>query len=291
MGGEPTPVVARISAGAAPRAPAPLPGGMPTPPASPPQGPLQRTRRPRPAREALLWKRIEGLLVENWSGLLGVLVVVAGVTFVIINVGLQLDARQRFLLTLLAGAALAAAVAGLGPAGTLARSHRRDAQRRWRPGAVRLRRRRRAAPARDAVDRGTGSGPGPAGGGGGAEPGPGGHRPHPLDRLAARGRQPGAAGDRPPGGHPPGARQRHRPGGVRSAPGAPLGPAPTAWSSGSMPFSRGPGSCATVPSWPPPPIWRLVLPWRRCWCSEAGCCGCIGKAGHRPGSGPCPWPC
>ena len=105
MGGEPTPVVARISA-VPPQAPAPLPGGMPTPPASPPQGPLQRARRPRPAREALLWKRIEGLLVKNWSGLLGVLVVVAGVTFVIINVGLQLDARQRFLLTVVAGAAL-----------------------------------------------------------------------------------------------------------------------------------------------------------------------------------------
>ncbi len=53
------------------------------------------------------WKRIERLLVENWSGLLGVLVVVAGVTFLTINAGLQLGPRERFLLTLLAGGGLA----------------------------------------------------------------------------------------------------------------------------------------------------------------------------------------
>lgn len=53
------------------------------------------------------WKRIERLLVESWSGLLGVLVVVAGVTFVTINAGLQLGARERFLVTLLAGGLLA----------------------------------------------------------------------------------------------------------------------------------------------------------------------------------------
>ncbi len=108
MGGEPAPVVARIAA-VRPPAPAPPPQAPPAslPAGAPPRGPLQGSRRPPPVREALLWKRVEGLLVENWSGLLGVLVVVAGVTFVIINVGLQLDARQRFLLTLLAGAALA----------------------------------------------------------------------------------------------------------------------------------------------------------------------------------------
>jgi hypothetical protein len=45
--------------------------------------------------------------VENWSGLLGVLVVVAGVTFLTINAGLELGPRERFLLTLLVGGALA----------------------------------------------------------------------------------------------------------------------------------------------------------------------------------------
>lgn len=53
------------------------------------------------------WKRIERRLVENWSGLLGVLVVVAGVTFMTIHAGLRLEARERFLLTLLAGGAMA----------------------------------------------------------------------------------------------------------------------------------------------------------------------------------------
>ncbi|KEF41128.1 MAG: hypothetical protein ER33_13240 [Cyanobium sp. CACIAM 14] len=78
-----------------------------TPPAStpPPDPPPPRTLA-RAGDQAGRWKRIEGLLVENWSGLLGVLVVVAGVTFVTINAGLRLDAPQRFLLTLLAGAAL-----------------------------------------------------------------------------------------------------------------------------------------------------------------------------------------
>ncbi len=68
--------------------------------------PGRGTRRPG-GNEGLLWRRIERLVVENWSGLVGVLVVVAGVTFVTINAGLQLDPFQRFLLTLLAGGLLA----------------------------------------------------------------------------------------------------------------------------------------------------------------------------------------
>jgi len=53
------------------------------------------------------WKRIERRLVENWSGLLGVLVVVAGVTFMTINAGFRLEAREGFLVILLAGGLLA----------------------------------------------------------------------------------------------------------------------------------------------------------------------------------------
>ncbi|WP_216900190.1 hypothetical protein [Synechococcus sp. CCY 9618] len=110
--GDPSPVVARISA-APPEAPASPPPPLPERSAPLPAQPAQRLlpSRPRPpvprqVRQALLWKRIEGLVVENWSGLLGVLVVVAGATFMIINAGLQLEARERFLLTLLVGATL-----------------------------------------------------------------------------------------------------------------------------------------------------------------------------------------
>ncbi len=60
-----------------------------------------------PRGEPGLQKRIERLLVENWSGLLGVLVVVAGITFMTINAGLRLEARERFLVTLLAAGLLA----------------------------------------------------------------------------------------------------------------------------------------------------------------------------------------
>ena len=90
------------SASRAEAGPVPVPVAIPclrppaTASASPPRG---ATGGP--------WKRIERLLVENWSGLLGVLVVVAGVTFLTINAGLQLGPRERFLVTLLAGCALA----------------------------------------------------------------------------------------------------------------------------------------------------------------------------------------
>ncbi|WP_094586095.1 hypothetical protein [Synechococcus sp. BO 8801] len=77
-------------------------------PAQRPPAPPGPPRAPRPrAATGGPWKRIERLLVENWSGLLGVLVVVAGVTFLTINAGLELGPRERFLLTLLVGGALA----------------------------------------------------------------------------------------------------------------------------------------------------------------------------------------
>lgn len=84
--------------------PEPVAAAVATPalrPPAPPAAPRPRATKSGP------WKRIERLLVENWSGLLGVLVVVAGVTFLTINAGLQLGPRERFLLTLLAGGALA----------------------------------------------------------------------------------------------------------------------------------------------------------------------------------------
>ena len=45
-------------------------------------------------------------LVENWTGILGVVVLVAGVTFVMVNLALRLGPLPRFLITLLVGAAL-----------------------------------------------------------------------------------------------------------------------------------------------------------------------------------------
>ena len=52
--------------------------------------------------------KLERLLVENWTGILGVLVVVAGVTFIVVNVGLQLGGFERFLIAVATAAALAA---------------------------------------------------------------------------------------------------------------------------------------------------------------------------------------
>lgn len=45
-------------------------------------------------------------LVENWTGILGVVVLVAGITFVMVNLALRLGPLPRFLITLLVGAGL-----------------------------------------------------------------------------------------------------------------------------------------------------------------------------------------
>ncbi len=78
----------------------------PTGPAFPPPPPLPpRTPSPRGPRTP---GKLERLLVENWTGILGVMVVVAGVTFVVVNVGLRLGGFERFLITVATAAALAA---------------------------------------------------------------------------------------------------------------------------------------------------------------------------------------
>ncbi|WP_411872131.1 hypothetical protein [Vulcanococcus limneticus] len=106
------------------RPPGATPAGIPAPPrppaptkapqpvaaqarATPPETASPQANRPQPRpRSRQLWQRMERLVSENWTGILGVVVVVAGVTFAAINVALRLDAFQRFLLTLLAAAAL-----------------------------------------------------------------------------------------------------------------------------------------------------------------------------------------
>ncbi len=74
----------------------------PLPPAPPPPAPAE------PGTLQLFWRGIERLFIENWTGILGVVVVVAGVTFVVINVALRLGPFERFWMTVAAAIALAA---------------------------------------------------------------------------------------------------------------------------------------------------------------------------------------
>ncbi|MEA5413314.1 hypothetical protein VB737_16235, partial [Synechococcus sp. BA-120 BA3] len=109
LDGATTPEPARLPAAEELPPAAPETQAVATAAAAPVRRPSASLAVPGPRRAAGVgpWKRIERLLVENWSGLLGVLVVVAGVTFLTINAGLELGPRERFLLTLLAGGALA----------------------------------------------------------------------------------------------------------------------------------------------------------------------------------------
>ena len=89
----PPPPLIRRRLAQAPRhtPPTPFPTALPSPP--PP----------------LRWSRgIGQKFIENWTGILGVVVVVAGVTFLVINLALRLPAFERFLLTVAAAMALVA---------------------------------------------------------------------------------------------------------------------------------------------------------------------------------------
>jgi len=67
------------------------------------------------------WRRLERRLIEQWVGILGVVVLVCGITFLAANLALRLDALLRFLLTLSVGA------------GLMLPSLRWGANPRWRP--------------------------------------------------------------------------------------------------------------------------------------------------------------
>ncbi len=73
----------------------------PTPPTQPTQPAPQAAPR---ANEAL--RRLERAFIENWTGILGVVVLVAGVTFLAVSLALHLGPLARFLLTLLVASAL-----------------------------------------------------------------------------------------------------------------------------------------------------------------------------------------
>jgi hypothetical protein len=88
---------------APPRRPA---NPTPTPPTHQPQLPTaprpQHVQPPAPPQVATppqrpaAWRTVERLFSEHWSGILGVVVLVAGVTFLAINVALRLGPLQRF---------------------------------------------------------------------------------------------------------------------------------------------------------------------------------------------------
>lgn len=108
-----TPVLpAAVAVEAAPVSPE-SPAASPPQPLLPPRTPSRlppttapRTVPPRPGPRTP--GKLERLLVENWTGILGVVVVVAGVTFIVVNVGLQLGGFERFLIAVAMAAALAA---------------------------------------------------------------------------------------------------------------------------------------------------------------------------------------
>lgn len=60
-------------------------------------------------REAPPWQRIEQMFIENWTGILGAVVVVAGMTFLGIYTALQLAPFYRFLMTIAVAGALVGA--------------------------------------------------------------------------------------------------------------------------------------------------------------------------------------
>lgn len=89
------------------------PGRRPTSSSSPVgEGPRAAATVPTAHRpglgDRLPWRALERQLIENWTGLLGVLVLVAGITFLVVNIALRLGPVARFLLTLAAAAALIA---------------------------------------------------------------------------------------------------------------------------------------------------------------------------------------
>ncbi|MFZ4567394.1 MAG: hypothetical protein ACOYMY_13120, partial [Prochlorococcaceae cyanobacterium] len=93
---------------AAPQAPLPQPPAAPVEPprrlspaaARTPQAPVAPpTRKPAPSpdpapRRAPIrnesWRRLERALIENWTGILGVMVLVAGVTFLAVSLALRM---------------------------------------------------------------------------------------------------------------------------------------------------------------------------------------------------------
>ncbi len=106
---EPTPAAEAATAEPdAPSAPAPEPLAAPTPPPMPrprpaaPRPPLPPARpvlRPKPVPSGpTFWERASTILLENWTGILGAVVLVTGVGFLGIYAALRVSPQLRFLL-------------------------------------------------------------------------------------------------------------------------------------------------------------------------------------------------
>lgn len=94
---------------AVPPAPLPLVESMQTlllPTALTPQAPEAPPPREPPPTGNESWRRVERALIENWTGILGVVVLVAGVTFLAVSLALRLGPLARFLLVLLVALAM-----------------------------------------------------------------------------------------------------------------------------------------------------------------------------------------
>lgn len=70
--------------------------------------PTRPAAAPAPAEQTTLWRRLERQLIENGTGILGVVVLVAGVTFLMVNLALRFGPLFRFLLTMTVAAGLIA---------------------------------------------------------------------------------------------------------------------------------------------------------------------------------------
>lgn len=93
-----------------PEHPAAWPGsplGSPLAPATAP-GLAEADSPKRPSAALILWRRLERQLIENGTGILGVVVLIAGITFLVVNLALRLGPLPRFLLTLAIAAGLIA---------------------------------------------------------------------------------------------------------------------------------------------------------------------------------------
>ena len=115
LGESPAPALPVEPSAPAPAPPVEPPRVLPPPVAPSPQAPAAPSAQPpglspRSAPPAPTgnetWRRLERTLIENWTGILGVLVLVAGVTFLAVSLALRLGPLARFLLILLVALAL-----------------------------------------------------------------------------------------------------------------------------------------------------------------------------------------